>query len=267
MKKLGSVGLLLGMLTLSGTMACEDPPDPAKIHRVKGSDHLSKKEFKQAAAEYELSLQADPKQEKVWEKKAFAHMQVGETDRALESLNKLLEFKTDPVAKAEVYSSLASLHMTSGRAAEAEGFFNEVLKLNPKDETALGWLAEIYAQRGGARSMAAPLVDEHLQKALGYYDQVIAINPNSANTYLNKRVVMTKYMEHERVQKDVADLEARENVKKADKAAEAKARSEQHAARYEEFKSKIMELNQKFAEAQKAAKAAAAAAPAPTPAK
>ncbi len=260
MKKLGRLGLVLGVLSLT---ACEDPPDPAKIHRVKASEHMVKKDFKQAVAEYELSLAADPKQEKVWEKKAFAHMQVGETDKALESLQKLLEFRTDPAAKAEVYSSMANLYMTSGRAEQAEQQFNEVLKINPKDESALGWLAEIYAQRGGARSAAAPLVDEHLQKALGYYDQVIAANPNSPNTYINKRVVMIKYMEHERVQQQVAQLEMVENAKKPAKLAEAKAKAETSAARMEEFKVKVAELNQKFAEAQKAAKAAA---PAPAPA-
>jgi tetratricopeptide (TPR) repeat protein len=265
MKKLGRLGLVLGVLTL-GTTACEDPPTPAMIHRVKASEHMVKKEFKQAAAEYELSLKDDPKQEKVWEKKAFAHMQVGETDKALESLQKLLEFRTDPTARAEVYSSMASLYMTSGRAEQAEQTFTEVLKINPKDESALGWLAEIYAQRGGARSMAAPLVDEHLQKALGYYDQVIAINPNSANTYLNKRVVMAKYMEHERVQQQVANLEMIENAKKPAMVAEAKAKLEASAARMEEFKTKINELNQKFAEAQKALKAQQAAPPAPAPA-
>lgn len=270
MKKLGRLGLVLGVLTLTGTTACEDPPTPAKIHRVKASEHMVKKEFKQAAAEYELSLKDDPKQEKVWEKKAFAHMQVGETDKALESLQKLLEFRTDPAAKSEVYSSMANLYMTSGRGDQAEQNFNEVLKINPKDESALGWLAELYAQRGGARSAAAPLVDEHLQKALAYYDQVIALNPNSPNTYINKRVVMLKYMEHERVQQQVAELEMRENAKKPDKLAEAKAKSEASAARMEEFKVKVAELNQKFAEAQKAAKAAAPAptpAPAPAPAK
>ncbi len=260
MKKLGRVGLVLGALALTGTTACEDPPDPAKIHRIKGSEHHNKKEWKQAIAEYELSLQADPKQEKIWRQKAFAHMQAGESDKAIESLQKLLEFPLDQAGKMELYSSLASLHMTTGQGDKAEEYFNEVLKLNPKDESALGWLAEIYSQRGGARSMAAPLVPEHLEKALSYYDQAIAVNPNAANMYLNKRIVMAKYMEHERVQKEVAELEVKENARNPAKAAEAKTRAEEHAARMEEYKAKFQELTQQFSAAQKAAKEAQKAA-------
>jgi tetratricopeptide (TPR) repeat protein len=250
---------------------------------------MNKKEFRQAVAEYELALQIDAKQEKVWKNKTAAHLQLGETDKALEALQKRLELidqrpppqaetpeKTAELAaellaeKTEIFGTMANLYLTSGRGEQAEQSFNEVLTLNPKDETALGWLAEIYATRGGARSAAAPLVDEHLQKALGYYDQVLALNPKSANTYINKRVVMIKYLEHERVQQQVAELEMRENAKKPAKLAEAKARAEASAARMEEFKVKVTELNQKFSEAQKAAKAPApppAPAPAPAPAK
>jgi tetratricopeptide (TPR) repeat protein len=256
MNRLGRLGWVLGVLTLTAATGCEEKPEPAKIHRVKGSDHLSKKEWKEAAAAYELSLQADPKQDKVWEKKAFAHMQMGETDKAAESLLKLMEFKTEPAQKAELYRGLASLHMTGGQSDKAEQYFNEALKLEPKDEASLGWLAEIYSQRGGARSMAAAPNEEALQKSLEYYDQVIAINPNSANTYLNKRIVMAKYMEHEKQQKDVAELEVKENAKNATKAAEARARAEKHQARMEEFKKQFDELSQKFSAAAKAAKAA-----------
>lgn len=259
MNTLGKLGLVIGVLTLGGTTACEEPPDPAKIHRVKGSDHLSKKEWKPAIEAYELSLQADPKQDKVWEKKAFAHMQLGETDKAAEALQKLLEFKTEPKDKADLYRSLASLYMQGQQTDKAEQFFNEALKIEPKDEASLGWLAEIYSQRGGARSMAAPIVDEALQKSIAYYDQVIALNPNSANTYLNKRIVMAKYMEHERQQKQVAEIEAQENAKNKAKAAEAMARAVQHQTKLDELKVQFDELTKKFAEATKATKAAQAA--------
>ncbi|GEL68587.1 MULTISPECIES: tetratricopeptide repeat protein [Myxococcus] len=260
MKRLGKVGLLVGALTLGGAVVgCKAEDDTAKKHRIVGSDHLSKKEFKEAAAAYALSLQADPKQEKVWEKKAFAHMQMGQMNEAAEAVLKMGELKTTPAEKAEIYRTLASMYMTGGTTEDAEKYFNEALKLEPKDEASLGWIAEIYAQRGGARSMGAPIIKESLEKSLSYYDQVIAINPNSANTYLNKRVVMGRLMEFERQQKEMALSEAAENAKNKEVVAEATARADEHQKRMDEYQVQFAEMTKKFGEAQKAAKAAAPA--------
>jgi len=259
MKRLARVGLVFGVLALGGTVACKGEEDVGKAERIKGSNHLSKKEYKEAAAAYALSLQADPKQEKVWEKKAFAHLQLGETDKASESVLKILEMKTTPAEKAETYRTLASMNMQGGATEAAEKYFNEALKLEPKDEASLGWIAEIYAQRGGARSMAAPIVKADLEKSISYYDQVIVINPNSANTYLNKRVVMGRLMEYERQQKEMALSEAAENAKDAAVVAEANARAAEHQKRMDDFQVQFAEMTKKFSEAQKATKAQAAA--------
>jgi tetratricopeptide (TPR) repeat protein len=259
MKRLGRIGLVLGVLALGGTVGCKnEAEEAAKANRIKGSDHMSKKEWKEAAEAYALSLQADPKQEKVWEKKAYAHMQIGQMKEASESVLKIMEMKTTPAEKAEVYRTLASMYMQGGTTEDAEKYFNEALKLEPKDEASLGWIAEIYAQRGGARSMAAPIVKADLEKALSYYDQVVAINPMSANTYLNKRVVMFRLMEYEKQQKELALSEAAENAKDKAIVAEATARAEEHQKRIDEYQAQATEVTKKFSEAQKAAKAAPA---------
>jgi tetratricopeptide (TPR) repeat protein len=255
MKRLGKVGLVLGVLALGGPLGCADEKaEAAKTHRIKGSDHMSKKEWKEAAAEYALSLEADPKQEKTWEKKAFAHMQLGQMAEASQSVMKIMEMKSTSAEKAEVLRTLASMHMQAGTTEDAEKYFNEALKLEPKDEASLGWIAEIYAQRGGARSMTATIVKEDLEKALNYYDQVLAINVNSANTYLNKRVVMGRLLEYERQQKGMALSEAAENAKDKTIVAEANARAEEHQKRMDEIQAQFTEMTKKFSEAQKAAK-------------
>ncbi|MCE9670415.1 tetratricopeptide repeat protein [Myxococcus stipitatus] len=260
MKRLARVGLLFGVLSLGGVVACSEENDAAKQHRVKGTNHLAKKEYKEATAEYALSLQADPKQEKVWEKKAFAHMELGETDKAAEAVLKILEMKTAPADKLETYVTLAGMYMKANDLEAAEKNFNEALKIDPKNEAALGWIAEIYAQRGGARSMAAPIVKDALEKSLGYYDQVIAINPNSPNSYLNKRVVMFRLMEYERQQKEMAESEAKENAKDAAIVAEATARAAEHQKKLDDYQAQAQVMTQKFSEAQKAQKATQAAA-------
>jgi tetratricopeptide (TPR) repeat protein len=247
--RLANVLVALGALALAP--ACEKKPDEAEVHRELGREHLDKKEWAQAVAEYELSLKADPKQEKVWEQKAFAHMQAGEKDQMAAALSKTVEFKPDPAKKAEVYRNLASMFMQDNDAAKAENYFNEAVKVDPKDEASYGWLGELYSQRGGARANEAPAVPEQLEKALQYYDKAIGANPNSPNHYLNKRIALAKLAQYEQGQKDAAEAKGRLASKDAAKAAEAKAEADKHAARLEEYKKAMDEAGKKFAEAQK----------------
>lgn len=262
MKKLGKVGLVAGVLALAGTTACKSEPDPVQVHRAKGTKLYNAGDYSKAAAEYGESLKAGPKQEQavdVIKAKAMAHMKANEIDQAAETTLMLLDHRATPAEKAEVYRDVASVYM-KGDMTKAEEYLNKALEIDPKDEFSLGWIAEIYAQKGGARAMSAPAVPEHLDKALAYYDKVLAINPNSANTYLNKRVVMAKYMDFEQKAKEAKEKEAVDNAKDKQIVAEAQAAAAEHQARIEDFKKKFDELTQKFSEATKANAAAAASA-------
>ena len=273
MKRLGSVGLMLGVLTLGGTFGCADEKaEKAKEHRVKGTNFLADKEYAKATKEYEESLKIDPTQEKVWEKKAFAHLQAGQTDEAAQAALKMLDFAKTPDDKAGVYRNVAAMYAKNGPLEKAEQYFKEALKINPKDADALSWVAEVHSQRGGARSMAAPAVPEELEKALQVYDQVLALNPNSANTYLNKRIVIAKYMEHAKSLRDAAEQEAvlaatpqaPAKGKKpvvdpdsAERVAAAKASSAAHQARIDKLQADFNEVNKLFSEVAKRNAAAA----------
>jgi tetratricopeptide (TPR) repeat protein len=297
MKKLGRVGLVLGVLTLTGTVGCSDKPDPAKEARAKATNHLNKKEFKLAIEQYELAAQADPNSEKTWKEKAFAHQQVGEHAKAAEALLKYVVLTKDPNAKpdelyrviadefrqagqpeeaekalvkvmetkktdtekAELWRVIADQYLKAGNLDTAEAKFNEAIKLNPKDEASLGWLAAIYSKRGGVESKDGAAVPEHLDKAISYLDQVIALNPEYPFTYINKRIVMAKYAMHEQQMLKIAQLEVKEAKKKA--AAEAaKAKAAEHEKRALEFQKQYEELSAKFTEAQKKFKEKQAAA-------
>jgi len=314
MKKLGRVGLMLGVLTLTGTLGCEGKADPAKEHRIKATNHFGKKEFKQAAEEYELSLQADPNQEKSWKEKAFAHQQIGEHEKAGEALLKYVEFQKDPAEKTELYRVIADEFRQAGKPEDAEkamlkvmdtkstpeekadlwhviadqyrqagnldaaeAKFNEALKLNPRDESSLGWLAAIYSKRGGTESAQATAVPEHLNKAIAYLDQVVELNPDYPFTYINKRIVMAKYIQYEQQQQTALEAEARTLKNKA-KSAETMAQAAEHLKKAQEYQKQFDDLTatfkekqEKFKAKQAAEKAAQAAkegqAPAPTPGK
>jgi tetratricopeptide (TPR) repeat protein len=276
MKAWGRVMVVLGALALTGVGACTKEPDPAAVHQKAGDQHYGKGEWKQAAEEYGRSLEVNPKQPKVWEKKAEAHRQDGNLAAAEEALVKTVDYKTDAAQKSEVYRSLANLYVQKsyaekGDAAKAndekaEKLFSEAVKVDPKDDVSLSWLGEIYARRGGARDMKADAVPEQLNKAMEYYDKVIAIKPELPATYINKRIVVTKYKDKEMKLKQAAEEEAKTNKDK-DKAEAAKKEAEQHQARMDELQKQFEELTKKYTEAQKAAaaaSAAAAAAPKPT---
>jgi len=264
MKSLGRVVLVLGALALSGTTACKEESDAAVAHRQAGDQHITKAEWKQAADEYGLSLQANPKQEKVWEKKAYAHMQDGNMAEAETAILKTIDFKPDAAQKAEVCRNLASAYLQKNDADKAEKYFNEALKYDPKDDVAMSWLGEIYSGRGGARDMKAEAIPAHLDKAIEYYDKVSAIKPELPTPYLNKRIVVAKYMDKERKLKEAAEQEAKTNKDK-EKVEAAKKEAEQHQARIEELQKKFDEYTKKFSEAQKNAAQAPAQAPTQAP--
>lgn len=251
MNKMAKVALVLGGLALGGAAGCKKEPDAAEVHRVAGNKALAADQFAQAAEEFTKSLEADPTQEKIWEKKAFALMKAGNVDGAAEAILKTLEFKTEPEKKGEVYRNLASIYLNRNEMEKAEKNFGEALKLNPKDDVALGWMAEIASSLGGARSTSAPAVPEHLERALGYYDQVIALKPEDATPYLNKRIVMAKYVAHEEAMMASAQAEMAENAKDAAKVADAKARLEQHQTRIADLKVKYEALTKRFVELNK----------------
>jgi tetratricopeptide (TPR) repeat protein len=257
-RRLVFAAAVLGLAVL----ACNKPPDPAAIHREKGDELFEKGQWKAAAAEYALSLEADPKQDKIWERKAFAHLKDNDRAEAVASLLKTGEHMTEAKDKAELYRKIAGIYVEYGPVEMAEKYFLEALKVDPKDEASLAWLGEIFSQLGGARKTEAVAVPAQLQKAIGYYDQAIAINPNAQIPYVNKRIALIKLANYEKKEKEVAEKEAQSPSLRKDhaKVAELKAKAEQHQARFDDYKRQSDELGAKISEMIKASKAKSAAA-------
>jgi len=255
MNRMKTIALVAGLALIALT-GCKQ--DPAVQHRSQGDALFRKGKFSEAAAEYGLSLQADPKQEKLWEKKAYAHMQAKELDQADEAYLKKLDGVTDPDAKAEIYRNLANAYLKPGPLQRSEKYFLEALKLNPKDETALSWLGEIYSQLGGARKAADPAVPMHLEKAIGYYDQWLAVNPKALFAYVNKRIALAKWINSENDEVTAATKEA-EQFKKSDKtrAKDALDRAAKLQAHIAPMRATYDSLNQTVKDLQAELKAAA----------
>ena len=225
-------------------------PDPATEHREKAINFANQSQWKEAVAEYALSLQADPKQEKLWEEKAYAHMQLQENEPFEEAMVKLAELTPDNVKKAEIYRNIGGVFVQKGLADDAEKNFMKAVALNPKDDQSLGWIAEIWAQRGGARAMSVPAKPEALDKALEFTDKVIALKPNETAAYINKRIALTKYLDYWQQQKASADKDAIFEKDK-EKRKEFLTKGDAAMLQMDKYKKLLDETSQKLAEAAK----------------
>jgi tetratricopeptide (TPR) repeat protein len=259
MNRIRKLVLLGAAAALALATGCK--PDPATEHREKALSFANQSQWKEAIDEYALSLQADPKQEKLWEEKAYAHMQLQENEPFEQAMVKLAELKTDNVKKSEIYRNIGGVFVQKGLGDEAEKNFMKAVELNPKDDQSLGWIAEIWAQRGGARAMGVPAKPEALDKALEYTDKVIALKPNETAGYINKRIALTKYIDYWQQQKAAADKDAVAEKDK-EKRKEHLARGDVALPQIEKYKKLLEETSQKLAEAAKHPQPSASAAPA-----
>ena len=247
--------LLFSSLTLSILLAGCAKEDPAAVHRSLGNEAARKGDWKTAATEYGLSLQANPKDTKVWQLKANAHMKLDQLNEAAECLEKPAEYTSDPAEKAEAYRLAASMFVDRQQYADAEKAFREALKFNPKDELALQWLAELASVRGGARKMTDPADPAWLKQAITYYDQVIKVNPENLFAYANRRVALTKYMNFELDQKAQAERLLQLEKKDAAKIAAARTQVTESNTLIDGLQKDIDEMSKKIKELQAAQKA------------
>jgi tetratricopeptide (TPR) repeat protein len=257
MRRSAGTMLVATALCAAGLVAC-NKPDPAVTHREKGDELFDKEQWTAATDEYALSLQANPKQDKLWEKKAVAHMRAGKPDLAAASLLKLLDTAATAKDRAEIYRKVGGIYLETKKPDEAEKYFLEALKADPKDQDSLAWLGEISSTRGGARAGQVVAVPAHLDKAIAYYDQAIAVNPNALMAYVNKRIALFKYVGYEQRLRDAAEQDIKSARGNRAKIEQAKAQVEQHDARIADMKRQIDELGAKITELQKAAASAKA---------
>jgi tetratricopeptide (TPR) repeat protein len=239
--------------TLVAFTACKSSPVAA--HRDKGYEYADKGDWKQAAAEFGESLRLDPNQETIWEQKAYAHIQLKENDEAAAAMVKFADFKRDPAKKSKVLDNVGGMYVQADALDKAERMFLKAFEVNPSDDEALTWLGEIYSQRGGARMPPKPPEPQALQKAIEYYDKVIAIKPDLPSSYINERIAFTKLGEYEQSQKDAALKDAAAAKKDPVKAQELQAAAAAHQARLDQLKKQIDDVTRKFADAQKIAQA------------
>lgn len=248
--------LRLVVVAVLALAACKKDPTPSELAHAKGDELYAKDDYAGAAKAFDESIALDAKQPvKDYEKAAFSHMKAGNFDRSAELLLATLSQKTDAAGKIETYKNVAGMYMQSaGRPDKAEEFFQKAFELDPKDDQTLAWLAELSSQQGGARATKAEADPKHLDKALERYDALIALTPNVPAPYVNKRIVLLKYVEHLGRLKAEAEKSAEENKDDKQVAGDFLDTAKKHQARAEELKLAYEDVSKKLGEVMKAQK-------------
>lgn len=245
------VAAVLGVLAAG----CVPAPDPAVVARQKGDELLAKNDFAGAEAEFQKSVDLKPKQENTWEKLAMAQLRQEKRDQAAATLAKKAELDPDPAKKAEALRNAAGLFLQGADRDKAEPWLKQVLAIEPNDESSITWMAELYADRGGARSNAQDAQPEQLDVALGYYAKLAALKPQSTAPLAHTRIVLTKYMGYLEARKKAAqDTLSR---KKGPELQETKDRIAALDGKIAELQPKMKDVNDKIAELKKPRPAAA----------
>ncbi len=248
--------LRLVVVAVVALSACKKDPTPSELAHAKGDELYAKADYAGAAKAFDESLVADPKQPvKDYEKAAFSHMKAGNFDRSAELLLATLAQKTDDAGKIETYKNVAGMYMQSaGRPDKAEAYFQKAFELDPKDDQTLAWLGQISKDLGGASATTTEADPKHLDKALERYDALIALTPAVPAPYVNKRIVLIKYIEHLGRLKAEAEKSAEENKADKDVAGDFLETAKKHQARAEELKLVLDDVSKKLGEVMKAAK-------------
>ena len=228
---------------------------PADEHREKGLAAFRRSDFGDAGVELKASLELEPQQDQaLYEKAAFSFMKAGATDEAAALLEKTVALRASEEDKLAVLRNIAGMYMQAGNQAKAEHYFQQAVTLKADDTQSLAWLAELAAQRGGARSNDATPEPGELEKALGYYEKLIALSPGDPAPYTNKRIALVKYQRHFQEQAKSALQDAEDN--KADKEVQSDflEQAKKHQAKVAELDGVIAETTKKLSEALKAKK-------------
>lgn len=236
--------------------ACNREPEPFDAARIKGNQLLQKNEFAAAGAEYQKSLDLKPDQPvKVWDQAAFAYMKANEFDKAAAVLEKSVDRRADQAAKLDTLRNIGGMYLQTAHDTEkAETYFKKALAIDPKDDQSLSWLAEISSMRGGARGTETEVNTDQLKIAIERYDAVIAAAPNKPDAFINKRIVLLKYIDFLTKQKLSILADAENNKKDKEAYASAQEQATDTQTRIDELKAVLADTSKKLGEVNTAGK-------------
>ena len=132
-------------------------------HLSRAIAYLNNKWFKRSLKEYDAILKILPDSKAVYNAKADILVIIGEYDKAIEILKKVINI--DPTSK-KAYQKLATIYFRAGRENDAEIELRKLLSIAPEDANVLVNLGVILQEKG--------MVDESVE----LYKRSIALRPS-----------------------------------------------------------------------------------------
>ncbi len=160
---------------------------------------FDQRQFPEAADAFDEVIKADVKDYKAfaYTNKALALMEMSGWSEAGKLVDKALEI--DAGNYRAIYQR-GRINRVRSRLDKAEEDFKKVLEAYPKDRLTLQQLGELAKIKSD--SMAPQARKAQLQIAQGYYEQVLAIDPEDVSAHYNLIVIYQKLGMHEEAQKE-----------------------------------------------------------------
>jgi tetratricopeptide (TPR) repeat protein len=152
-----------------------------------GAEYMLNRNYDQAIRYFNKAINEDPGNHKGYYNRGLLYAQNGKFNEALADFNKAIELRQYPkayVARANVYYMLKDF---SKAMVDAE----TVLKTEPNNVKANFVIANCYDDLN------------QLDKAMGYYNKVIALNTGDPSVYLRRAIVYGKLKQFDRCLKDL----------------------------------------------------------------
>ena len=163
--------------------------DSPLVHLLLGKAYLAREDFDGAAAELQTAAHADPKLPLLHYNLGVVYRRQGKLDKARE------EFLTDIAIEPQVafnYDQLGSLLYLGERNAEAETYFRDALKRDPKLGTSWFGLAKLYKK------------EKRYTEALKAVDRADSIDANSASVHYLRAQILTEMGRTNEAKNDMA---------------------------------------------------------------
>ena len=178
------INLIVVVGLLSSFVACKgDPAVKKQKYLESGNRYLEKKQFKEAAIQYQNAIQIDPKFAEAHYKLSQAFMGVGNFQGAFTELKKTVDAKPEDL-RAQI--DLGNLYIAGRNWFEAEQVANQILAKDPNNAGAHALLGNVNA---GQKKLA---------EAKAETAKAIELDPKNRRTFTTavwlgkRRVTMTR---------------------------------------------------------------------------
>jgi tetratricopeptide (TPR) repeat protein len=216
-------------------------PNRASAHFINASALGTAKKYDQSIAEFQKVIQIEPKSMMAYFRLAQIHQMMGQTDAALDLLQKALALQ--PTSSA-VNTAIGDIYLTKDDWKSAGKYFQAALAQNAHDPIAANNLAWIYAVQGENLDMAMNLATQAKQMA----PEMSAVNDTLAwIQYKKGNYRVSVSLAEDAVKKEPQKADYRYHLGMALKAAGERGRAKTELQ-------KALELNLKGTDAQDAQK-------------